>query len=155
MLWKSVDTECKVIILQSRIGKRLALPLFFTPSQANELLPEIKKTLAKIIEIKKETEKLNDDAEMTGAMESLQREIKKLEDLGCVLKDLNIGLVDFPAVRLGVRVWLCWKLGEDKVEFWHGLHDGFAGRKPVKEDEFYQDDLAIKALTGEASKPTQ
>jgi hypothetical protein len=151
---ESVDAECKVIILQLRIGKRLALPLFFTPSQANKLLPEIQNTLVRIIEIKKGSDGLN-DLEMTGAMENLQREVQKLEDLGCVLKDMNIGLVDFPAVRLGVRVQLCWKLGEDKVEFWHGLHDGFAGRKPAKEDEFYPDDLAIKALTREASKSTQ
>jgi hypothetical protein len=130
------------------------LPLFFTPSQADKLLPEVQKTLARIVEIKKGTDELN-DLEMTGAMERLQREIQKLEDLGCVLKDVNLGLVDFPAVRLGVRVQLCWKLGEGKVEFWHGLHDGFAGRKSAKEDEFYPDDLAIKALTREASKPTQ
>ncbi|MGA2783718.1 MAG: DUF2203 domain-containing protein [Candidatus Bathyarchaeia archaeon] len=130
------------------------MPLFFTPSQADKLLPEVQKTLARIVEIKKGTDELN-DLEMTGAMERLQREIQKLEDLGCVLKDVNLGLVDFPAVRLGVRVQLCWKLGEGKVEFWHGLHDGFAGRKSAKEDEFYPDDLAIKALTREASKPTQ
>ena len=86
------------------------MPLFFTPSQANELLPQIRKILAKIIEIKKVTEKLSDDTETRKAVESLQREIEKLEEMGCVLKDPNIGLVDFPAVRLGVRVWLCWKL---------------------------------------------
>jgi len=131
------------------------LPLFFTPLQANELLPEVKRTLAKIIQIKRGTEKLDNDAGMADAIEGLQREIQKLEDLGCVLKDLNIGLIDFPAVRLGVRVWLCWKLGEDVVGFWHGLHDGFASRKPVKNNEFYQDDLAIKALTGEVSKSAQ
>ena len=81
---------------------------------------------------------------------------RKIDQLIAILEsyDTNI-LVDFPAVRLGVRVQLCWKLGEGKVEFWHGLHDGFAGRKPAKEDEFYPDDLAIKALTREASKPTQ
>lgn len=130
------------------------MPLFFTPSQADSLLSEVKKSLARIVEIKKETDGLT-DLEMTGAMESLQREIQKLEDLGCILKDVNLGLVDFPAVRLGVRVNLCWKLGEETVEFWHGLHDGFAGRKPVIISEFYPDDLAIKALTREVSKPTQ
>lgn len=131
------------------------MPLFFTPSQANDLLPQIKKILGKIIEIKKATEKLNDDIEMKGAMQSLQREIEKLEDMGCVLKDPNIGLVDFPAVRLGVRVWLCWKLDEEAVAFWHTLHDGFTGRKPIQDNQFYQDDLAIKALTGEAPRPAQ
>jgi len=98
---------------------------------------------------------LSDETEVADAMGHLQHEIQKLEDLGCVLKDLSIGLVDFPAVRLGVRVWLCWKSGEKKVEFWHGLHEGFANRKPVNDDEFYLDDLAIKTLTGEVSRLTQ
>jgi hypothetical protein len=91
---------------------------------------------------------------MADAMERLGREIQKLEELGCVLKDLNIGLLDFPAVRLGKRVWLCWKLGEENVAFWHELHEGYAGRKTANEKEFYEDDVAIKSLTGEAiSKP--
>ena len=134
---------------------RLTLPLFFTPAAADELVPEIQRIVAHIMEIKKGTENLSDEAEMSDAMDHLQREIQKLEDLGCVLKDLNTGLIDFPAVRLGVRVWLCWKSGERKVEFWHGLQEGFANRKPVNESEFYLDDLAIRALTGEVSKLTQ
>ncbi len=134
---------------------RLTLPLFFTPAAADELVPEIQRIVAHIMEIKKGTENLSDEAEMSDAMDHLQREIQKLEDLGCVLKDLNTGLIDFPAVRLGVRVWLCWKSGERKVEFWHGLQEGFANRKPVNENEFYLDDMAIKALTGEISKLTQ
>jgi len=134
---------------------RLTLPLFFTPPEADELVSDIERTVANISEIKKSSETLSDEAEMADAMDRLQREIQKLEDLGCVLKDLNVGLVDFPAVRLGVRVWLCWKSGERKVEFWHGLHEGFANRKPVNENEFYLDDMAIKALTGEVSKLTQ
>ena len=131
------------------------MPLFFTPAEADELLSEIERIIAYVSEIKKSSEALSDEAEMADAMDRLQREIQKLEDLGCVLKDLNVGLVDFPAVRLGVRVWLCWKSGERKVEFWHGLHEGFANRKPVNENEFYLDDMAIKALTGEVSKLTQ
>jgi len=130
------------------------LPIFFTPKQANEFLPQVKETVERSIAIKKEADALKDEAEMTDAMERLGKEIQKLEELGCVLKDLNIGLLDFPAVRLGVRVWLCWKLGEEKVAFWHDLHEGYAGRKAVNEKEFYEDDLAIKSLTGEViSKP--
>ena len=131
------------------------MPLFFTSTEADELVPKIERTVAKISEIKKSSETLNDETEMADSMDRLQREIQKLEDLGCVLKDLNVGLVDFPAVRLGVRVWLCWKSGERKVEFWHGLHEGFANRKPVNENDFYLDDMAIKALTGEVPKLTQ
>jgi len=122
--------------------------LFFTPLEADELLPEVEKTISYILEIKKSSEMLSDEAEMADAMERLQQEMQKLEDLGCVLKDMNAGLVDFPAVRLGTRVWLCWKSGEKKVEFWHGLHEGFAGRKPINENDFYLDDIAIKALSG-------
>jgi len=130
------------------------LPIFFTPKQANEFLPQVKETVERSIAIKKEADALKDEAEMTDAMERLGKEIQKLEELGCVLKDLNIGLLDFPAVRLGVRVWLCWKLGEENVAFWHDLHEGYAGRKAVNEKEFYEDDLAIKSLTGEViSKP--
>ena len=130
------------------------MPIFFTPKQANEFLPQVKETVERSIAIKKEADALKDEAEMTDAMERLGKEIQKLEELGCVLKDLNIGLLDFPAVRLGVRVWLCWKLGEENVAFWHDLHEGYAGRKAVNEKEFYEDDLAIKSLTGEViSKP--
>ena len=131
------------------------LPLFFTPAQADKLLPEIEKIVLQIMDIRQASEKLSDEAEAADAKRRLELEIQKLEDLGCVLKDWTVGLIDFPAVRLGVRVWLCWRSGEKKVEFWHGLHEGFAGRKPVKENEFYQDDLAIKALTGEISKLAQ
>lgn len=130
------------------------MPIFFTPKQANEFLPEVKDVVQRIIAIKKEADGLKDDDEMTDAMERLEKEIQKLEELGCVLKDMNIGLIDFPAVRLGIRVWLCWKLDDDKVSFWHGLHEGFAGRKMVEAKEFYEDDVAIKSLTGEVlSKP--
>lgn len=125
------------------------MPIFFTPKQANEFLPQVKETVERSIAIKKEADGLKDDAEMADAMERFGSEIQKLEELGCVLKDLNIGLIDFPAVRLGTRVWLCWKLGEENVAFWHDLHEGYTARKQVKEKEFYDDDLAIKSLTGE------
>lgn len=129
------------------------MPIFFTPKQANEFLSEVRQITERVIEIKKDADSKTEDDAMTRAMEELEKEIQKLEDLGCVLKDMNTGLVDFPAVRLGTRVWLCWKLDEERVTFWHGLHEGFAGRKPVDEKEFYEDDLAIKSLTAGASKP--
>ena len=57
--------------------------------------------------------------------------VDKLEELGVVLKDLDLGLLDFPAVRQGEDVLLCWHVGEDSVTSWHGLEEGFAGRKPI------------------------
>lgn len=125
------------------------MPVFFTPKHADEVLSEIKGIVQRIIEIRKEADGSTDDDQMTAAMKGLGKEVKKLEALGCILKDVNLGLVDFPAVRLGERVWLCWKLGEERVSFWHSQEEGYNGRKPVVEVEFYDDDLAIRSLTGE------
>lgn len=124
------------------------MPIFFTPKQANGYLSEVKGVVQRVIAIKREADSFTDDDAITTAMQRLEKEIQKLEELGCVLKDMITGLVDFPAVRLGTRVWLCWKLGEENVSFWHGLHEGYAGRKSVQEDEFYEDDTAIKSLSG-------
>jgi hypothetical protein len=133
----------------------LTLPIFFTPSRANEVLPEVRGIVEQVIAIKKEADAVKDDDEMTDAMERMEKEIKKLEELGCLLKDMSSGLVDFPAVRLGTRVWLCWKLTEERVAYWHTRDEGFAGRKPVVEREFYDDDLAIRSLTGEIVSKTR
>ena len=57
--------------------------------------------------------------------------VKALQALGVLVKDLDDGLVDFPALRGDEEVLLCWRLGEEEVAFWHSLEDGFAGRKPL------------------------
>lgn len=121
------------------------MPLFFTPTEAKKLLPQIQKALLEIMELKSKAEK-NNEEELAGGMKELQERIEKLQELGCILKDLHLGLVDFPAVRLGKRVYLCWKIGEADIKFWHGLDEGFAGRKPVKQEEFYDEDMAIRSL---------
>jgi hypothetical protein len=59
---------------------------------------------------------------------------RELLDVGCVLKDWRTGLVDFPAVYDGRRVWLCWRLGEPTIAHWHELPDGFSGRKELSPD---------------------
>ena len=57
-----------------------------------------------------------------------------VEEIGCILRDVDAGLVDFPArVRGGRTVFLCWRLGEPAIAFWHGTGEGFAGRKPLAE----------------------
>lgn len=74
-------------------------------------------------------EQLGDQiAETVRALDALHRE---LLEVGCVLKDWRTGLVDFPALREGQRIWLCWRLGEESVSHWHGLHEGFSGRQPI------------------------
>jgi len=69
-----------------------------------------------------ELERLNEEAATT---------VDELEELGVVVKDLDLGLLDFPALREGEEVELCWRVGEDSVEYWHRIGEGFAGRKPI------------------------
>jgi len=63
--------------------------------------------------------------------EQLAQTVEEIQQTGCVVKDLDTGLVDFPSLRGGEKVYLCWKLGEARIEYWHGLEEGFAGRKPL------------------------
>ena len=66
--------------------------------------------------------------------QAVARCVQELEKLGVQVKDLDRGLLDFPALRDGEEVLLCWQVGEDEVAFWHGLEEGFAGRKPLPFD---------------------
>jgi hypothetical protein len=64
-------------------------------------------------------------------VEELDAIVYEIEESGVHLKDIQLGLVDFPAEREGEVVYLCWQFGEPEVAFWHGLEDGFAGRQPL------------------------
>jgi hypothetical protein len=66
--------------------------------------------------------------------EKLKEAFESLEQIGCLIKDLSIGLVDFPTLYHGEEVYLCWKMGEPAIEFWHGVHEGFPGRKPIDQE---------------------
>jgi hypothetical protein len=66
--------------------------------------------------------------------EAVARAVDELQRLGVLVKDLDRGLVDFPALRGGEEVLLCWQVGEDDVAWWHGVEEGFAGRKPLPLD---------------------
>jgi hypothetical protein len=57
--------------------------------------------------------------------------LDKIQATGCVVKDLDTGLVDFPTIINDEEVFLCWRLGEDRIRFWHRQDEGFAGRKPI------------------------
>jgi hypothetical protein len=73
------------------------------------------------------------EAEIADEAKGVARCVNGIHGLGAQVKDADEGLVDFPALRDDEEVLLCWKLGEDEVAFWHGLEDGFAGRRPVEE----------------------
>jgi hypothetical protein len=63
--------------------------------------------------------------------ETLKVSVEKIQATGCVVKDLDVGLLDFPAIVNDEEVYLCWRLGEERIRFWHRQNEGFAGRKPI------------------------
>lgn len=64
-------------------------------------------------------------------VEDIHAALERIHSTGCVVKDLEAGLLDFPARMNGESVYLCWKLGEDRIRFYHRQDEGFAGRKPI------------------------
>ena len=127
----------------------------FTPDEANAALADVRPLAEQMVEAKRaldEAQEQSDDAarsisgngggippaELAALHEQLEQRttelaaiVDELHELGVQVKDLDSGLVDFPALRDGEPVLLCWRLGEDEVAFWHGLEDGFAGRRPL------------------------
>jgi hypothetical protein len=69
-----------------------------------------------------------------GAVRTLQQSVEEIQETGCLIKDLEEGLLDFPAMLGDREVYLCWKLGETKIEYWHHVDDGFAGRKRIERE---------------------
>jgi hypothetical protein len=122
----------------------------FTLRRANHALVLVRKVVADVVTKYRELSEFRaalgriDDADDITAerdrlkagsdacVEMLNRLYRELLDVGCILKDWRIGLVDFPAVLDGRRVWLCWRLGEAEVAWWHELNDGYANRKAAR-----------------------
>jgi hypothetical protein len=69
--------------------------------------------------------------EVRAELAALQQQMEAVEALGCELKDVEEGLIDFPAVREGREIYLCWRLGEPSIGWWHDRTVGFAGRQPL------------------------
>ncbi len=69
---------------------------------------------------------------MRGIVDQMQADVAWLDERDIVLRDITTGLVDFPALVSGRKVWLCWHLGERAVAWWHGVDEGFAGRRPLQ-----------------------
>jgi len=72
-------------------------------------------------------------AERVKAEQRARDALAEIDSIGVQVKDLNIGLLDFPCQVEGRMVLLCWKLGENSITHWHGTEEGFAGRKPIDE----------------------
>lgn len=69
--------------------------------------------------------------EHTRLAETLKSSLDRILETGCVIKDLEIGLLDFPSIIDNEEVYLCWKLGEDRIRYYHRQNEGFAGRRPI------------------------
>lgn len=70
---------------------------------------------------------------MQGIIDQMQAAVTRIDALDIVLRDIETGLIDFPALVSGRQIWLCWRLGEGDIESWHDLSSGFAARQPLSE----------------------
>jgi hypothetical protein len=68
---------------------------------------------------------------MQGVIDRMQAGVTRIDELGVTLREIETGLIDFPALASGRQIWLCWRLGEGDVAFWHELGDGFGGRQAL------------------------
>ena len=104
---------------------------FFTPEEANRKLPEIKELVSQIMETKKRLDRGSTGQQRKEDLDRITVLVSKVQESGIEIKDVDQGLIDFPAIRFSEPVSLCWKYGEEEVLFWHGS-EGFRGRKPLK-----------------------
>ncbi len=127
---------------------------YFTREEAESLLPQISIVLLQIQDcrevLQQKEEELgalhalamgnghhlhvrinNLQKELAEQIQAMQELINELSAFGCELKDPSIGLIDFLSLRNGREVYLCWHLGEERINFWHYLDAGFAGRQPL------------------------
>jgi hypothetical protein len=119
----------------------------FTLQQANSSLPLVRRIVADVVRIHGDAVKSQETIdksvagkEQTAAQKQLQQSLDRLADLvdelssvGVEIKDYQNGLIDFVGRHEGRDVYLCWKLGEEQIEFFHELNAGFAGRQAVSE----------------------
>jgi hypothetical protein len=135
------------------------MPKRFSHAEAQRLLPEVGRLLRDALDAKTEYQEAEKDIQdlservmlMGGvvvdreraltsrsrrdaAAGMLKEAVESVQETGCLIKDLDIGLVDFPTLFRGVEVYLCWKLGEPGIEFWHSIDEGFRGRKAIDQD---------------------
>ena len=117
-------------------------PRYFTPDEANALLPEVREAAETLvghrramIEATAKRAHLASQIAGNGGDFDPQEPRELEEELEREAEALDRGLVDFPALRQnGEEVLLCWQVGEDAIAFWHGVEEGFAGRKPLPFD---------------------
>ena len=119
---------------------------YFTPAEANQALPLVRALVEDVMQAREIIIKAQPElwpvleksignggskkaGELLHEFRRVENGIKSLQQIGCELKDMSIGLVDFPTLRDGREALLCWKYDEPEVAFWHDLQSGYAGRK--------------------------
>lgn len=121
---------------------------YFTPYEANKTLPLVRKIISDILEesrsIRELVDLVDDHPELHSKIHkkfsTLETYLDELSEIGCHYKQMNvkIGLVDYPALINGEKVYLCWKSDEDEIKYYHGITEGFAGRKLIPEEYFIE-----------------
>jgi hypothetical protein len=119
---------------------------YFTPSEAELTLPLVRKIVKDILDTTREMRLVADDLDgiieeneqIRKMAESVEGFMNELEELGCFYKDWDFttGLVDFPAIINNREVYLCWRSDEEKIKYYHGIEEGYSGRKLIPEDYF-------------------
>lgn len=121
---------------------------YFTLSEANQALVTIRPLMDAVQAIRQKIITTQPDAwgaieksvgnggsrvlsKMVQDFERLDGLVHQIMDTGVLIKDVNTGLLDFPALRNGQEVYLCWQYGEEDIAFWHEVDAGFAGRQPI------------------------
>lgn len=125
---------------------------YFTPEEANRTLPLVRSIVTDILRIgsqlreritliMKSGEDPRNDEHCNAFSDTLKELHAELEELGCEYKDWNfqIGLVDFPAIIEGREVLLCWRSDEETITHYHGIMDGYAGRKTLPLSYLFDD----------------
>jgi hypothetical protein len=125
------------------------MPRYFTLPEANETLDLIRPLMDEIQQIRRKIQQEQPDvwpavvksagnggnralSRMVLDFERLEVQVHRIQDMGVLIKDVNLGLLDFPALRQGHEVYLCWQYGEGTIAFWHEVEAGFAGRQPIE-----------------------
>ena len=127
----------------------------FTPAEANSALSKVRPVAERLVAVRERMRELERsqgelataiggngggyaasdlsaaESELSGLADAAIACVEKLEELGVTVKDLDLGLLDFPALLDGRVVELCWHVGEEAVAFWHEVGEGYAGRKPI------------------------
>jgi hypothetical protein len=131
-------------------------PKFFSLAEAESLRAQLEPLLVEAIEARRKIEdvdekleELSERIQRSGGLlapyenasqwrrehnhfvSAIRSAVERIHATGCVVKDIDVGLLDFPSRINGQEVFLCWRLGEDRIRFYHGMDEGFAGRKPI------------------------